>query len=239
MKNSVQLKLPVERLSSFRRFIKKFHPEAIPWPGSVFYNRISQTSIFQQNYKELAKDITSYCDTGRILDVGTGPGWLLIHLHRSSPLFRLYGTDASPSMVEKALKNILEQHLSGEIEVQVASADQIPYDDNFFDCVVSTGSLHHWKDPVAAINEIYRVLKPDQYALLYDIASDTPKSVLDEAGRSFGRMRVFLLWIHAFMEPFYSQEQFSLLPSDTLFIHGSAEFVGVMYCLVLQKRLVA
>ena len=142
-------------------------------------------------------------------------------------------------MVEKALKNLSEQKLSGEIETQLGYADQIPYDDNFFDCVVSTGSLHHWKDPVAALNEIYRVLKPEQYALLYDIASDTPMSVLKEGGRSFGRLRVPLLWIHAFMEPFYSQEQFSSLPASTLFLHGSTEFVGVLYCLILQKQLVA
>lgn len=232
-------KLPEVRLSPFRRLIKKFHPEAIPWPGSVLYNKLSQTTIFQENYRVLVEDIDSYCDSGRILDIGTGPGWLLIQLHRVSPLLRLYGIDASLSMVEKAHNNLIEQRLTGEIEIQAGSADQIPYDDNFFDCVVSTGSLHHWKDPVAALNEMYRVLKPEQYGLLYDIVSDTPKSVLLEAGRSFGRLRVLLLWIHAYMEPFYSQEQFSSLPSATLFTKGSTEFVGVMYCLVLQKKLVA
>jgi ubiquinone/menaquinone biosynthesis C-methylase UbiE len=232
-------KFPGTHLSPFRRFIKKFHPEAIPWPGTVFYNKLSRTSIFQESYKVLAKDIISYCDVGRILDIGTGPGWLLIQLQRLSPILRLYGIDASPSMVEKAHKNLIEQRLTGEIEIQIGSADQIPFDDNFFDCVVSTGSLHHWKDPVAALNEMYRVLKPEQYALVYDIVSDTPKSVLQEAGRSFGRLRVLLLWIHAFMEPFYSQEQFSSLPASTLFFRGSTEFVGVMYCLVLQKKLVA
>ncbi|MCX5809683.1 MAG: class I SAM-dependent methyltransferase [Proteobacteria bacterium] len=235
----MQLQPPVARLSPFRRFIKRFHPEAIPWPGSVFYNKLSRTSIFQQNYKVLARDITGYCDAGRVLDIGTGPGWLLVRLYQLSPLLQLYGIDASSSMVEKGLKNLSEQELSGEIEIKTGSADQIPYDDNFFDCVVSTGSLHHWKDPVAALNEIYRVLRPGQYALVYDIASDTPKSVLREGGRSFGRLRVLLLWIHAFMEPFYSQEQFSSLPASTPFLHGSTEFVGVLYRLVLKKQLVA
>jgi len=235
----MQLPSPAKSPSLFRRIIKKIHPEAIPWPGSVFYNRLSQTSIFQKNYILVAKHIIKYCDTGRMLDIGTGPGWLLIHLHHISPVLRLHGIDASLSMVEKAHKNLSHHHLSGEIEIQQGYANKIPYEDNFFDCVISTGSLHHWKDPIGALNEIYRVLRPGQYALLYDIASDTPMWVLKEGGRSFGRLRVLLLWIHAFMEPFYSQEQFIALSASTLFLHGTTEFVGVLYCLILQKKLVA
>lgn len=227
------------RLSPFRRFIKRFHPEGIPWPGTVFYNKISQTSIFQRNYEMVAKDIATYCDEGRILDIGTGPGWLLVHLHHLSPRFRLFGIDASPSMVQKGIKNLAKERLTGTIEIREGNADEIPYESNFFDCVVSTGSLHHWKDPVAGLNEVFRVLKPGQYALVYDLASDTPGSVLFEGARSFGGLRVLLLWIHAFEEPFYSQNQFLSLPASTLFINGSTEFVGVLCCLILQKQIVA
>lgn len=123
--------------------IRKFNPKAIPWPGSVFYDKLSRTSMFQDNFKLLARDIAGYCDTGRLLDVGTGPGWLLIHLHRVSPLYRLYGIDTSPSIIEKANRKLGEQELAGEIEIQTGAVGQIPYNDTYFDCVVSTGSLHH------------------------------------------------------------------------------------------------
>jgi hypothetical protein len=62
------------KLSPARRLIKIFHPEGIPWPGTTFYNAISETSIFQRHYELVARDILSYCSEGSILDVGTGPG---------------------------------------------------------------------------------------------------------------------------------------------------------------------
>jgi ubiquinone/menaquinone biosynthesis C-methylase UbiE len=102
--------------------------------------------------------------------------------------------------------------------------------------VVSTGSIHHWKKPETGLNEIYRILKPGGHALVYDLVSDTPKSVLREAAREFGQLWMFLLWIHAFEEPFYSAQGFESLPGQTLFKEGQARFVGVMYCIRLRKQ---
>jgi len=48
------------RLSPARRLLKVFHPEAIPWPGTVFYNAISSTNIFQRNYELVAEHISDY-----------------------------------------------------------------------------------------------------------------------------------------------------------------------------------
>ena len=100
------------KLSPVRRFLKIFHPEGIPWPGTAFYNVISETSIFQKHYELLARDILNYCSEGSILDIGTGPGWLLVKLHQQSLRLRVIGLDASPSMEAKAQKNMSNGRLS-------------------------------------------------------------------------------------------------------------------------------
>jgi ubiquinone/menaquinone biosynthesis C-methylase UbiE len=146
-------------LSPVRRLLKKFHPEGIPWPGTKFYHAISETTIFQRNYELVAGDILSYCSHGSILDVGTGPGWLLVKLHQQSPNLRLTGLDVSPSMVAKARKNIVDAGLSEVIEIKEGRAGSMPFADGTFDAVVSTGSIHHWKDPIAGLNDVHRVLK--------------------------------------------------------------------------------
>jgi ubiquinone/menaquinone biosynthesis C-methylase UbiE len=171
------------KLTPFRRLLKLFHPEGIPGPGAKLYNSISKTGIFQRNYDLLAQDILRYGKEGNCLDVGMGPGWLLIKLHEQSPALHLHGIDISPSMVSKAAGNVRKAGLDGVVEVKIGDASHIPYEDKFFDMVVSTGSIHHWKEPVKALNEIYRVLKHGGHALLYDVLSDTPPSVLKEAAR--------------------------------------------------------
>ena len=222
-------------LSPARRLLKIIHREGIPSPGTVFYNAISQTSLFQRNYELIAKDILSYCSEGRILDIGTGPGWLLVKLHHESPRLRLTGLDVSPSMVVRARKNMAEAGLSEVIEVREGNASHVPFSDNSFDTVVSTGSIHHWKNPTACLNEVYRVLKPGGFALMYDLVSDTPAAVLKETAYEFGRLRVLLFWLHSFEEPFYSSKDFELLAQPTLFKEGRPRFVGLMCCLILKK----
>jgi len=222
-------------LSPARRLLKRFHPEGIPWPGTVFYNLISTTRVFQHHYELMAKDILSYCGQGSLLDIGTGPGWLLMKLHQQSPGMRLIGMDTSPSMVAKARKNMVIAGLSDVIEIREGNANRMLFPDRSFDMVVSSGSIHHWKEPVAALNEIYRLLKPGTYALMYDLVSDTPTSVLEDMVRQFGRWKTWLFWLHGFEEPFYSCRNFESLARPTLFMEGRTRFVGVLSCLILKR----
>ena len=224
------------RLTPFRRLLKLFHPEGIPRLGTPLYNLVSKTGIFQRNYDLLVQDILGYGNKGNLLDVGTGPGRLLIKLYEQAPALHVHGIDISPTMVARAAANVGKAGLSGVVEVKEGDVCTIPYEDGFFDVVVSTGSIHHWKEPVRALNEIYRVLKGGGYALVYDVVSDTPRSVLQEAAREFGRLRIVLLWIHAFEEPFYSRQALELLPQSSLFKQGNTRFAGILCCLAMKKE---
>lgn len=224
------------KLSLGRRFLKLFHPEGIPWPGSVIYNAISSAAIFQGHYELVASDILSYCAQGSLLDIGTGPAWLLLKLHQHSLAMRLVGIDSSSSMVTKASKNMAEAGLSDVIEITEGNASQIPFADRSFDIVVSTGSIHHWKHPIAALNDVYRVLKPGGYALMYDLVTDTPAAILNEMARQFGKLKMTLFWLHGFEEPFYNRENYQSLACPTLFKEGRTQFVGLLCCLILIRQ---
>lgn len=222
-------------LSPARRLLKIIHPEGIPWPGTAFYNAISRAAIFRKNYELVAEDILSYCPEGSLLDVGTGPAWLLIELHRKSPRLRLIGVDSSGSMVVKARKNIIRAGLSNAIDVEVGNASFLPFHGESFTVVVSTGSIHHWKEPEKGLNEVYRVLRKRGVALIYDLVSDTPPYVLEEVARDFGKLRSVLLRIHALEEPFYTRKDLEILAQESLFRRGYTKFVGIQCGLVLRK----
>jgi SAM-dependent methyltransferase len=218
-----------------RRVLKRFHPEGIPGIATHIYNAVSKTRIFQRNYDLVAQDVLAHSPGGAILDVGTGPGWLLVALYRRSSELELLGIDISSAMVQRAGENLHRVGLSEAVEVQQADAGHLPFEDGRFDVVVSTGSIHHWKDPRSSLGEIFRVLKPGGYALLYDIVSDTPRDVLRENAKEFGRLRTLLLWLHSYEEPFYSEEALQSLAPRSPFQGGTTRFVGVLCCLTMQK----
>lgn len=212
--------------------LKRIHPESIPWPGSVLYNLISSTTIFQRHYELVADDILSFRKEGSLLDIGTGPGWLLLALHRKAPQMKLVGIDSSRAMVVKARENMAGIE---SIEIKQGNADNIPFPDDCFNIVVSTASIHHWKQPTKGLNEVYRVLKKESFALIYDLVSDMPQSILDDCRREFGRLKTTLFWLHSFEEPFYSQQNFKALVQPTSFGDCQTKFLGLLYCLILKK----
>ena len=223
------------KLSPLRRLLKLVHPEAMRGVGAAFYNTVSASSIFQRHFELVAGDILSYCSEGALLDVGTGPAHLLLKIRQQSPNMRLAGIDPSAVMLAKGRQNVSAAGLDKVIELKDGGSTNVPFPDESFDIVVSTASIHHWKELTSGINEIYRVLKKGGYALLYDVVSDTPKEILERFSRETGRLRTFLFWLHGFEEPFYDCKNFASLAQPTLFKGGRTRFVGLLYCLILKK----
>jgi len=222
--------------SSWRQFVKRFHPEGIPWPGSMLYNALSSTAIFQQHYALVAHDIAHHYGTAAcILDIGTGPGHLLLAMQKVLPEAKLVGVDISPAMVVQARRNLKKCRQDTRIEVNVADVNALPFSDETFHCVVSTGSLHHWKDSTHALSEAYRVLKSGGHALIYDLVYDMPKPVCKDIRARFGGFHSALLWLHSFEEPFLNAEEMEVLGKRTAFVVEGTRFTGALCCLMLRK----
>jgi len=64
---------------------------------------------------------------------------------------------------ENAIKvsNILSHKMNIKINIKQGFAESIPYDNNSFDLVIALSVMEHVKDVEIAMNEIYRILKPN------------------------------------------------------------------------------
>jgi SAM-dependent methyltransferase len=91
-------------------------------------------------------------ETDRFLDIGCGPGAALEHAHATGA--SVAGVDPSSSMVARAKKRV------PGAEVEVGSAEDIPFPDDTFTVAVNVSSFHHWADRDAGLREIRRVLVP-------------------------------------------------------------------------------
>jgi len=103
----------------------------------------------------------------RVLDVGCGTGVLLESLARASPQAQLTGVDLSGDMLK-----IARRRLGSGVDLQVATAESLPFREAAFDIVVSTNVFHFIRQPVAALQEIFRVLKSSGKIVITDWCDD-------------------------------------------------------------------
>ena len=219
----------------WRRFLRSIQPEGIPWPFSLLYNALSRGRVFQAEYALLVQNIAERRLDSRVLDIGTGPGWLLIKLHEDHPADTLVGVDICPAMVRVARRNITHTRLTHRIEVAAGAAESLPFADASFGTIVSTGSMHHWRDPDAALREVYRVLHPGGCAMLYDFVTDAPNEILRGFAHRHGRLPVAALRLALFEEPFRTTSEFASLGEALPFKREPPRFVGALCCLTLRK----
>ncbi|MBN1812569.1 MAG: class I SAM-dependent methyltransferase [Anaerolineae bacterium] len=157
-------------------------------------------------YKRLAAQVAVTVEVGKILDVGSGPGHLAIEIARLLPETKIVGLDLSASMVEVADKNVAEQGVSDRVVFRQGDAAEIPFVDCAFDFVVSSWSLHLWRDPARVFAEIYRVLKPGCGALVYDARKHPPAQEVRRWMSTADSLVMRLGLRHSFNEGYTAEE---------------------------------
>ena len=102
-----------------------------------------------------------------MLDVGCGTGALLHPLSQRYPGARLTGVDPVPEMLEVA-----RRRLPHEVDLRVGWAESLPFEHEQFDVVVSCNAFHYFRDPVAALREMRRILAPGGRLVITDWCDD-------------------------------------------------------------------
>lgn len=103
--------------------------------------------------------------TGIGIDLGSGPGTLILELCRRTKMHWI-NADINPHFFPYFLQQAEEHGCGGRVSAIQADAQALPFRDNYADVVVSRGSFWSWPDKMAAFREIRRVLKPGGVAYI-------------------------------------------------------------------------
>jgi ubiquinone/menaquinone biosynthesis C-methylase UbiE len=103
----------------------------------------------------------------RVLDVGCGTGALLGRLSTSHSTARLFGIDPVPEMLAVA-----RRRLPPAIRLAAGWAERLPFEGGRFDVVVSCNVFHYIRQPMAALGEMNRVLRPGGQLVITDWCDD-------------------------------------------------------------------
>ncbi|MGH3430329.1 MAG: class I SAM-dependent methyltransferase, partial [Mycobacteriales bacterium] len=94
----------------------------------------------------------------RVLDVGCGPGALTTEIVKRVGVQGTVAVDPSAPFVAAAAS----RHPG--VEVRIASAEKLPFDDDSFDAVLAQLVVHFMADPVEGLGEMRRVTRTDGIA---------------------------------------------------------------------------
>jgi SAM-dependent methyltransferase len=137
-------------------------------PSATVYDAFA-TPAFGGFFTRVARDLVELAPRARILEVGSGPGRLAVKLAELAPEIQVTGIDIMPEMVERATALVAQSGVADRVAFRVGDVAALPFPDATFDSVVSTFSLHHWRNPATGLAEIYRVLRPGGVARVYDL----------------------------------------------------------------------
>jgi demethylmenaquinone methyltransferase/2-methoxy-6-polyprenyl-1,4-benzoquinol methylase len=127
---------------------------------SKVYDRVNR---FNWN-DEMRSEALSWLEFGeddRVLDVGCGTGFgtegLLEHAED------VHGLDQSVHQMEKAFEKFGKRD---RVSFYRGDAERLPFRDDVFDVVWSSGSIEYWPNPVEGLRELRRVAKPGGQVLV-------------------------------------------------------------------------
>lgn len=116
----------------------------------------------------LERNMHFFNKTKKILDLGCGLGRHLIYLKRLG--YDVYGCDISREAVKNSSK------IFNKNRIKLADMSKLPYQDNFFDGIISIGVVHHAKldKIIKTVKEVHRVLKKDGLIFIETISRKDP-----------------------------------------------------------------
>jgi len=138
----------------------------------------STTGKNMGEFRNLAQQIASELPPGsKILEVAPGPGFLAIELAKAGN-FEITGLDISKTFVEIARDNAARAGV--QVDFERGNAACIPFEHATFDRVICRAAFKNFAEPVEALREMRRVLKPGGKALVIDLRKDVPMSTIEE-----------------------------------------------------------
>ncbi len=137
---------------------------------SKVYDRVNPF-VWTEEMRDEAVAMLDLEPDDRVLDVGCGTGFgtagLLEHVEE------VHGLDQSEHQLAQATAKF---GVDGSVRFYRGDAERLPFPDDSFDVVWSSGSIEYWPNPVATLAELRRVARPGGTVLV--VGPDAPNNTV-------------------------------------------------------------
>ncbi len=184
---------------------------------ATWYAKNTGKSIAE--YRNLANRIAGGLKPGdRVLEVAPGPGYLAIELAQLGS-YQIAGLDVSRTFIRMARENAVRSGV--RVDFREGDAAAMPFAAEAFEFIACRAAFKNFSDPIGALCEMHRVLRPGGRALVIDMRSDASgKSIVDEVAKMhLGRIDAFVtrITLSALRKRAYSKLDFERMVRATPF----------------------
>jgi ubiquinone/menaquinone biosynthesis C-methylase UbiE len=212
--------------------------KGLPMEGMIasWYARTTLKDI--NRHKWMAKSLVEKIPAnGSVLEIAPGPGYFCIELAKLGR-YQITGLDISRSFVGIARRNA--EKAGYKIDFRKGNASAMPFKDATFDFTFCQAAFKNFSEPVKAISEMYRVLKPGGTAVIADMRRDASTVDIEQEVKGMGLdplNRFFVKWTfdHMLLKSAYSIDQMKSMVAQTPFGTCSVDVKGVGFMVWLEK----
>ena len=189
-------------------------------------------------FERLAERVANTLHSGsRLLEVAPGPGYLAIEIAKRGP-YAITGLDISETFVEIATANA--RRASVNVDFRHGNASAMPFAENSFDVILCRAAFKNFSQPLEAMNEMHRVLKPQGHALIIDLRRDASmddiSAYIKDANVGWANSLIYRATFRYLLLPrAYSKRQFTEMAADSRFGRAEVSESGIGFEITLTK----
>jgi len=212
--------------------------KGLPMEG-IIAGWYARTTVKDLNrHKLMAKQLSGQIPAGgKVLEIAPGPGYFCLELAKLGN-FQITGLDISKSFVDIARRNAAEAGL--KIDFRQGNASAMPFSDGLFDFTFCQAAFKNFSEPVKAIAEMYRVLKPTGTAVIVDMRRDASADDIEREVKGMhldriNEMMVRWTFKQMLLKSAYSIPEMESMVSQTPFGRGRVDVGGIGFQIWLKK----
>ncbi len=197
----------LERTDEVRKIARKFDKDFFDGDRKYGYGGYSYNPKY---WTQVVKDFVDFYklkDGSKILDVGCGKGFMLYDFLKLNSSFELKGIDIS----EYAIANCVEDLKKN---LQIASCDNLPFEDSYFDLVISINTIHNLEmnGCSKSLKEISRVSKKNSFIIVDAYRNEEERKKMYKWNLTAKTIMHVDEWIKFFKENNYNGEYYWFNP---------------------------
>jgi len=133
-----------------------------------YYEKLKKRA--EKQFKPFHKLLKKLGGKGRYLEIGAGPGILASTIAKDHPYVKITAVELFSDMIDMGKKQVKEKGLEDRIEFIQGNVEDKALISSLgkFDLIYSTFSLHHWKNPIQALEFMFQAVKENGTLLIFD-----------------------------------------------------------------------